>query len=168
MGIWKTTTEAADALEDDLASKINEVAGEVGKSLDSAFDLFHRGRAPSIIDRGDSTASVGVWIQSAQTGSASQKQRKWQSQLVIDYTYRGQDRTEVAEQVELATDAIMRVVDDMVTRDTIAGAGEERGGTVSVHDIDDLVQEMASIGSSGPYKAATRIQTPVEQRETLP
>lgn len=166
MGLWKTTTEVVGALDANLTSRINEVAGEVGKSLDSSFETYRRARAQSIWNRG--TGCLGVWVQSAQTGSASQKSRDWHAQVVIDYTYRGQNRENVAEQVELVTDAIMRVVDDMVKRDTIIGSGEEPQGTATVHDIDDLVQEAASLTGGGPYVAATRVQFPVQQREVLP
>lgn len=168
MGLWKTTTEVMGALEDDLTGRIDEVAGEAGTSLDSAFDSFRRARAPSIWNQGDNTASLGVWMQSSSTGSASQKERRWKIMAVIDYTYRGQDPTAVAEQVELVVDAILRVVDDMVERDTIVGSGEEQGETVTVHDIDEMVQEAAGLGSGAPYLSAARIMFPVLHREVLP
>lgn len=168
MGIWKATEEVIGALDDNLAGHISTVGTENSKSLDNSFDSFRRARAPSIYDQGSQRASLGVWVRQGNTGSASQKARDWQLQVVIDYTYRDQDRTGVAEQVELVTDAIMRTIDDMVARATIVGSGEEEGGTVAVHDIDQLVQEGAGIGGSGPYVAATRIEFPLMQREVLP
>jgi len=168
MGVWKATKEVAGAVEDNLAAKLSEVSGETGVSLDTAFSVFRRARAESVWDRGSETASVGVWIRVARTGAASQKARDWTMTAVIDYTYRGQDRDAVAEQVELATDALMRVVDLLVARDTVIASGEREGETVAVHDIDDMVQEAADLGGVGPYVAATRIEIPILQREVLP
>lgn len=168
MGFWKATEELYEAVDDKLATYIRDVAGEQNVNLDSSFDLFRRARAPSIVNQGSRSASVGIWFRQGQTGAASQKRRDWDVRGVMDYTYRAQDRDETAKQVELVTSALMRVVDDLVERNTVVGASEEPGGMVSVQDLDNMIQEGAGLGFEGPYRAATRLEFPMKQRETLP
>lgn len=168
MGVFQAMEDVIAKIETNLSGHIQDVGSGASRSPDTTFDIFRRARAQSIWDQGGQSASVGVWFRSLRTSAASQNNRDWACQCVIDYTYRGQNRTDVAEQVELVTDALMRIVDDLVddTTNTLIAAAEG-GDAVVVQDVDQLIQSEAGLGSSGPYAAATRIEFPVRQRETL-
>lgn len=168
MGVYQATEDVIAKIEANLSGHIQDVGTGASKSPDTGFDVFRRARAPSIWDRGDHPGSVGVWFRTLRTAAASQNNRDWECQCALDYTYRGQIREDVAEQVELVTDALMRIVDDLVedTTNTLIAAAEG-GEVVVVHDVDQMVQEAAGLGSGGPYVGATRLEFPVRQRETL-
>lgn len=169
MGIYQATEDVVAKVDSALAGHLSDVGTAANKSLDTSFEINRRARAESIKDIGSTPAQVGVWFRTLRTTAASQTIRKWLCQCVIDYTYRGQERREVAEQVELATDAIMRVVDDLTedTTNTIQAAAEGGGDNTVVHDIGQLVQSEGGLGSGGPYAAATRVEFTMLQRETL-
>ena len=104
------------------------------------------------------------------TRAASQTRRRWKIQINIDYTFQGQDREKMGEQIELTIDAIMRCI-DLIPEETVtvSAASEEPFATITLTDIDDLLQESAGdISQGSPFFAGVRLTIPIVQHENLP
>ena len=76
----------------------------------------------------------------------------------------------VARNIELAIEAVMRVVDLIPQQSsaTVSAASEEEFGTQALTDLDDLLQESAGdITEHGPITAGIRITVPMIQHDSL-
>lgn len=166
MGIWSGVEELSAALEEHLAAEIETVATKRGKGLDTSFTLFKRERAATFMQR-VTGVGVGVWFESAQTGAKNQGRRDWTLFANVDYGVRGSSRNAVAEQVELACEAIMRVVDRLATTGSILEAGAAGEGTRVIQDVSEQVQGAAGVSDASPLIAAARIRIPIVQRDEL-
>ena len=168
MGVWKATEEIATVLTDNLSAKIAEVAAEESLTLYAGFALYKRTRAENSFRR--EKATVSIWTSVAQTRAASQTRRRWKVLINIDYTFQGQDREAMGEQIELTLDAIMRCI-DLIPEETVtvSAASEEPFATITLTDIDDLLQESAGdISQGSPFFAGVRLTIPIVQHENLP
>lgn len=169
MGVYHVLQEVTDEISNNLASKIQEVDAETsGVSLDDSFTLYERERVLTFHKK--DLPGIGVWMDMAETGAASQRQRNWKTRVGVDYCVTDQDRASAAQQTELVTDAIMRVLDGLVDgSQRLIASGEDEFGTAAITDLDQLVQAQAGDPSrSGPFKAAIRVEYPVIYREQLP
>lgn len=167
MGVYRAINETATLIENNLAAKLTTVAGWHSVTLHTGFSLFKRSRAENNHRR--DKATVSVWASSALTRAASQVRRRWKVELNVDYTFQGQDRDEVATQVELAVDALMLCVDLLPdAASTVSAASEEQFATVAITDLDDLLQDAAGdVTVSGPIMGGVRLTFPVIQHDTL-
>lgn len=169
MGVYTATEEVGTAVKNNLAAKIDAVATHEDVTLDNSFTFYDRERATTFWKK--SKAGAGVWVRSASTGAISQKERRWRVDMIVDYAYRGQDRSEVWKQIELTVDAIMRVVDDFISgssTNSIIAAGEDRFGSVAMTDLDDKIQEASGdVTPHGPIGGAVRVEVPIIQKEQI-
>lgn len=167
MGAWSVTEEVLAAVETHLATDIQTVATARSVMLDSTFAVFPRERAETFAGK-VTGAGVGVWVESARTGAYSQGKRDWSVVAVIDYSFRGGNRNEVALQVELVTEALMAVVDRLPTTGSLMLASEDPRGTRVIQDISERVQEAAGkVAKLTPVVAAARVRIPITQRDEI-
>lgn len=167
MGIWNGVEELSAALEEHLSAELATVAAAHEVSLDTEFTLFKRERAPTFLKR-VTGPGVGVWFESARTGAQSQNRRDWTLMAVVDYGVTGGDRDQVAEQVELAIEAIMRVVDRLATTGTLLEAAARGDSVIAIQDLSENVQAaLASPSQVSPIVAAARVRIPIQQRDEL-
>lgn len=167
MGVYAATNEIASVLTDNLATELATVGTAASVSLVTGFTLVTRARAETAWKR--DRAVVAVWMGTAATRAKSQTRRRWKISLNIDYTFQGQDREEVAAQVELALEALMRCL-DLVPEEaaTLSGAGEEEYGSVAVTDLDELLAAAAGdVTPSGPILGGVRLTVPIVAHDNL-
>jgi len=166
MGVYEITNELEAAINSNLATHMAAIDVAKDVKLVKRFKLYKRERAETFYQR--TLPGVGVWIFDVSTGAVSQARRKWDATAGIDYFFQGTDRQDVAKQVELTLDAMMRVIDGLTPAagtNTIQGASENQFATQIVHDIDDLVQE-ASVGV-GEIISGFRIMLPVTTEDQV-
>ncbi len=164
MGLYDVRTEIQTAISANFATHLATVATLKGVSLDTSFTLYPFERVDTF--HAKSLPGVGVWIRSAAVGAKRQTRRDWNVVVGIDYGYRGPSRTGVGQQLELALDAMMRVIDGLAGTGTIQGAGEEEFATVAVHDLDELLQEGGGVSVGSPIAGAFRVEVPINQQDT--
>ncbi len=161
MSVYETTNEFETAIKANFATHIAAVATDRSVTLDSAFTFYKRERVETFHKR--TLPGVGLWGLSAKTGAKRVERRDWIVTMVIDYFARSSDRNKLGEQVELAMEAMMRVVDGLAGSGTLMGASEDEFTTAAIHDIDELIQET----TTGPFVAGFRLQVPIRQRDEL-
>lgn len=161
MGIYEVATELEAAVKANLATQIQAVDAAKSIPLNSKFTIYSRERAETFHTK--QLPGVGVYIRSTTTGAKRQGLRDWDAIAVIDYFVTGRRRVEIANQIELTIDAMMRVIDGLAGTGTIMGAAELNFQTTIFHDVDELIQEAALSG--GPIIAGFRMEVPIRQRD---
>ncbi len=164
MGLYDVRTELQNAINANFTTHLAAIASEQSVTLDTTFTLYPLERLDTF--HAKTLPGVGVWIRSAAVGAKRQTRRDWNVVVGIDYGFGGSNRETVGRQVELALDAMMRVIDGLAQTGTIQGAGEEEFATVAVHDVDELLQEGGGVSIGSPIIAGFRIEVPVNQQDT--